>query len=74
MKTDPLVEAIRKARHEISKECGHDPYRLVAYYQARERRLRAEGKRLFVDVSSPAAESALREEPPAYTPKRGDKQ
>lgn len=74
MKTDPLVEAIRKARHEISAECGHDPYRLVAYYQARERRLRNEGKRQFVDAPDRAAEMALHEEPPAYPPKRGDNQ
>lgn len=74
MKTDPLVEAIRKARHEISQECGHDAYRLVAYYQARERRLRQDGKRQFVDAPSPVAELALHEEPPAYPPKRGDKQ
>jgi hypothetical protein len=34
MKTqdDPTLDRIRRARHEISKECGHDPYKLVQYY------------------------------------------
>lgn len=29
---DPTLARIRRARHEISAECGHDPYRLVEYY------------------------------------------
>ena len=31
-KDDPTIERIRKARHKISKECGHDPQRIVEYY------------------------------------------
>lgn len=26
------IARIREVRHQISKEFGHDPYRLVAYY------------------------------------------
>jgi hypothetical protein len=48
MKIDPLVAAIREARHRISAEFNHDPRRLVAYYRERERQLRAEGKYRFV--------------------------
>jgi len=29
---DEEIARIRKARHEISEQFGHDPYRLVAYY------------------------------------------
>lgn len=29
---DPTLDRIRRARHEISESCGHDPYELVAYY------------------------------------------
>lgn len=35
---DPAIEDdedlawIRRVRHQISQELGHDPYRLVAYY------------------------------------------
>ncbi len=31
-KDDPTIERIRKARHQISEEHGHDPQRLVEYY------------------------------------------
>lgn len=31
--TDPGLEEIRKVRHEISKELGHDPKRLLDYYR-----------------------------------------
>ena len=29
---DPTLDRIRRARHEISAACEHDPYRLVQYY------------------------------------------
>lgn len=48
MNTDPLVAAIREARHRISAEFGHDPRRLVAYYRERELRLKADGQHCFV--------------------------
>jgi hypothetical protein len=35
---DPALEAVRRVRHEISEEMGHDPRRLLEYY----RRLEAE--------------------------------
>ena len=30
--SDPVVERIREARHQISEENAHDPAKLVAYY------------------------------------------
>jgi len=65
MNTDPLVAAIREARHRISAEFNHDPRRLVAYYRERERRLKAEGKHRFVSGPLRAEESvALHDKPP----------
>ena len=32
MKDDPTISRIREARHQISKQCGHDPKVLVEYY------------------------------------------
>lgn len=29
---DPTLDRIRRVRHEISEEVGHDPKRLVAHY------------------------------------------
>lgn len=36
MKNDPAIEAVRKARREISRELGNDPARLVAHYMERQ--------------------------------------
>lgn len=32
MKNDPVLEAVRKARCDISRELGNDPARLIAHY------------------------------------------
>ena len=34
---DAVLTAIRKARHEISKDQEHDPRRVVAYYLERQK-------------------------------------
>jgi hypothetical protein len=31
------IARIREARHQISEQFGHDPYRLVAYYMERQK-------------------------------------
>jgi hypothetical protein len=31
-KDDPTITRIREARHQISKQCGHDPQKIVKYY------------------------------------------
>lgn len=36
MKNDPAIEAVRKARQEISRELGNDPARLIAHYMERQ--------------------------------------
>jgi len=36
MKTDPVIDRIRKARCLISEKYGHDPKRLVEYYMTKQ--------------------------------------
>jgi hypothetical protein len=38
-KIDPALDAIRKIRHEISRDFDNDPARLIAYYVERQRRV-----------------------------------
>jgi hypothetical protein len=40
MKDDPAIEAIRRARREISRELGDDPARLIAHYMERQARFK----------------------------------
>ena len=47
--TDDGIKEVRRARHEISEECGHDVDRLVAFYQKREKDLRASEEFRFAD-------------------------
>ena len=42
MKDDPIIEAVRRVRHQISESVGHDPRKLLEYY--RERQERYEGR------------------------------
>lgn len=37
MTTPPILDEIRRVRHEMSAEIGHDPARLVEYFAALER-------------------------------------
>ncbi len=37
MKPDPVIDTVRKARREISELVGHDPQKLLEYYEARQR-------------------------------------
>ncbi|MDM8559871.1 hypothetical protein [Candidatus Parabeggiatoa sp. HSG14] len=37
MKNDPVLNRIQEARHIISKQCDHDPKKLVAYYLQRQK-------------------------------------
>jgi len=31
--TDPAIDAIRQARHQISRDCGNDAARLIEHYR-----------------------------------------
>ena len=51
-KRDAGLEEIRRVRHEISAEIGHDPKRLLEYY----RKLEAEYKNRLVHAEEGAVE------------------
>lgn len=53
-RTDPGLDEIRRVRHEISEEIGHDPKRLLDYY----RELEAEYEDRLVHVEEPATSEA----------------
>ena len=38
MKDDPIIEAVRRVRHQISESVGHDPRKLLEYYRERQER------------------------------------
>ena len=54
MKPDPPIDEIRRIRHEISAEHGHDPRRILNYYASLQDRLR---DRLVDHGESPIQES-----------------
>ena len=38
MKNDPIIQAIRDVRHQVSESVDHDPHKLLEYYQMRQKR------------------------------------
>ncbi len=54
---DPEVAEVRKARHEISEECGHDLHKVVEYYRGIEEELRRSGRFRF-EETTPSVDSA----------------
>ena len=58
MKKDPVIDEIRRVRHQISAECGHDAKRLVEYYMKFEKEMRKTGKYRFVSKPRPKREVA----------------
>ena len=59
MKADPGIEEIRAARREISESCGHDPKRLVRFYEDFTAEMKKTGRYRFSS--------------PRQAPKRGDR-
>ena len=62
MDRDPLVDEVRETRREISRECGHDIWKLYARYKAAQEQMKADGTGQFVsqplvartqDISAP---------------------
>ena len=52
---DREINEVRRIRHEISAQFGHDVRRLVAHYQELENKLRRSGKYRFADSQSKRA-------------------
>lgn len=47
MKDDIAIEEIRRIRHEISAECGHDPMRLLGQLREEEKKYQEQINRYY---------------------------
>ena len=60
--SDQGIKEVRRVRHQISEECGHDVDRLVSYYQKMEEELRVSGEfRFAADRPNELAISSAKE-------------
>ena len=51
MPNDEIAE-VRKIRHRISEECGHDIHKVAAYYRQVEEELKKSGQFRFEEQST----------------------
>ena len=58
-----VVKEVREMRMKVSEEYGHDPDKMLAYYQKVSERLRKTGKYKFADPEPPAEKSTPIESP-----------
>ncbi|MBC8872866.1 MAG: hypothetical protein H8E44_25815 [Planctomycetes bacterium] len=68
--TDEIVREVRRVRHEISRRCGHDPRKVVAYYREFQDELKRSGNYRFRDKSPEPGEEEveqLEEQTPVRT-------
>ena len=54
----PILDEIRRVRHAISAEFGHDPRKIVAHYRELQRRLGLKVVNLSGERAAGAAEGA----------------
>jgi hypothetical protein len=55
---DEIIREVRRARHEISRRCGHDPHKVVASYRAFQEALKRTGEYQFFRPEEVKQESA----------------
>jgi hypothetical protein len=60
MMMDKEIGEIRRIRHEISAECGHDVHKVISYYKKVEDELRASGKYRFEEAARETPEGLRR--------------
>ncbi len=46
--SDEVIAEVRRIRHEISRRCGHDLHKVVAYYREFQERLKQSSEYRFV--------------------------
>ena len=56
--TDEGIKEVRRIRHQISEECGHDVDRVVSYYQKVEQELRESGRFHFTGDGGKSLEAS----------------
>jgi hypothetical protein len=66
--TDPAIDAIRKARHEISHACGNDAARLVEHYRQMQNAFTG---RIIRGPEADAAQQWVEPDGPAPSPSVG---
>ena len=63
MKEDPIIAEVRRARHRISAEFGHDVRRLCEHYMEIEKKNRASGEHRYAELPPRKMEAALHDKP-----------
>lgn len=63
---DEVIGEVRRVRQEISRRCGHDPHKVVAWYRAFQDELKRSGNYRFLQ----AEESSDADRSSAAVPER----
>ena len=63
MTEDPIISEVRRARHRISAEFGHDVRRLCEHYMEVEKKNRASGEGRYVDSPPQKLATSLHDKP-----------
>lgn len=63
MKEDPIIAEVRRARHRISAQFGHDVRRLCEHYMELEKKNRASGEHRYVELLPRKMETTLHDKP-----------
>ena len=63
MKEDPIIAEVRRTRHRISAQFGHDVRRLCEHYMELEKKNRASGECRYVEPPSRKMETVLHDQP-----------
>lgn len=66
--TDPAIDAIRQARHQISRACGNDAARLIEHYRQMQD---AFAGRIIRGPEADAAQQSAEPDGPAPSPSVG---
>ena len=52
--SDEVIAEVRRVRHEISRRCGHDVHKVVAYYREFQEQLKQSGAYRFAVKAAPS--------------------
>ena len=52
--SDEVIAEVRRVRHEISRRCGHDVHKVVAYYREFQEQLKQSSDYRFVAKAAPS--------------------
>ncbi len=52
--SDEVIAEVRRVRHEISRRCGHDVHKVVAYYREFQEQLKQSSDYRFAAKAAPS--------------------